>query len=128
MRAEGVVVRLSKWMRELESAFYGSSAAYDAALAATKAGIPPGVGDALAGALRRNVFMCEEGSGPMPPGAVQLARYVRHQLACLAMTERGDVLGGHISYAVTAQGGKEVGARAASGGVLGREPGAGGRN
>ena len=84
VRGEGVVVRLSKWMKELESAFYGSCTAYDAALAP---GAPEG---ALAGALRRNVLM-EHGGGAE---SVALARYVRHQLACLAVTDSSAVMSG----------------------------------
>ncbi len=84
VRAEGVVVRLGKWMKELEQSFYGSSAAYDAALAPDA---PPG---ALQAALRRNVFM---GEGT-PADAARAARYVRHQLACLALTPSEAVMAG----------------------------------
>lgn len=88
MRGEGVVVRLSKWMKELEAAFYGSAAAYDRALT-------PGVGgEALAGALRRNVYM---GEGD-PSDVARLAEYIRHQLACLAVTPSADVMAGHIRF------------------------------
>jgi len=88
VRAEGVVVRLSKWMKELESTFYGSCTAYDAALAP---GAPEGE---LAGALRRNVLMTHAGGAE----AAALARYVRHQLACLAVTDSTAVMAGQISY------------------------------
>jgi hypothetical protein len=84
VRGEGVVVRLSKWMRELEQSFYGSSAAYDAALA------PDAAAGALQGALRRNVFMGEGAA----PDAARAARYVRHQLACLALTPSEAVMAG----------------------------------
>ena len=86
VRGEGVVVRLSKWMKELESAFYGSCTAYDAALAP---GAPEG---ALAGALRRNVLM-EHGGGAE---SAALARYVRHQLACLAVTDSSAIMSGAL--------------------------------
>ena len=90
VRGEGVVVRLSKWMRELEGAFYGSSAAYDAALADQQDG-PVGAGrDELASALRRNVYM---GDGSLQDSQF-LARYVRHQLACLALTQSEAVMAG----------------------------------
>jgi len=90
VRAEGVVVRLSKWMRELEGAFYGSSTAYDNALLASDGGLPPGTHDPLAASLRRNVAM---GEG-MATDSALLARYVRYQIACLALTESPDVLAG----------------------------------
>ena len=93
VRAEGVSVRLSKWMRELEGAFYGSSTAYDAALAAPQH--TPGMPDALAGALRRNVFMGEGAPGD----AAALARYVRHVLACLALTPTEAVMAGACAAA-----------------------------
>jgi len=84
VRNEGVVVRLSKWMRELEQSFSGSSAAYDTALAADAAA------GALQAALRRNVFL-GEGS---PADAARAARYVRHQLASLALTPSDAVMAG----------------------------------
>ena len=90
VRREGVVVRLSKWMRELEGAFYGSSTAYDNALASSEGGLPPGSHDPLAASLRRNVAM---GEG-MATDSALLARYVRYQLACLALTASTDVLAG----------------------------------
>ena len=96
VRAEGVVVRLTKWMRELEGAFYGSASAYDSALAAQAGGLSVGQSDDLATALRRNVLM---GSGRAEDGAL-LARYVRHQLACLAATDGEAVMSGHISFAL----------------------------
>jgi len=97
VRGEGVVVRLSKWMRELEGAFYGSSAAYDNALAASSGGLEIGQHDVLASALRRNVQMGEGGT----TDSALLARYVRHQLACLAATESEAVMRGHISFAAS---------------------------
>jgi cytochrome b pre-mRNA-processing protein 3 len=84
VRDEGVVVRLSKWMRELEQTFYGSSAAYDTAVAADAAA------GALQSALRRNMFM---GEG-QPADAARAARYVRYQLACLALTPSEAVMAG----------------------------------
>jgi hypothetical protein len=87
VRNEGVVVRLSKWMRELEQSFYGSSAAFDAALAPDA---PPG---ALQSALRRNVYM-GEGVGA---DAARCARYVRHQLACLQLTPSEAVMAGALT-------------------------------
>ena len=86
VRDEGVVVRLSKWMRELEQTFYGSSAAYDTAMAADAAA------GALQAALRRNMFM---GEG-QPADAARAARYVRHQLACLALTPSEAVMAGAL--------------------------------
>ena len=84
MRAEGVVVRLSKWMRELEQSFYGSCAAYDAAMATDAAA------GALQSALRRNVYLGEGQTAD----AARAARYVRHQLACLALTPSDAVMAG----------------------------------
>ena len=86
VRDEGVVVRLSKWMRELEQTFYGSSAAYDTAMAADAAA------GALQSALRRNMFL---GEGK-PADAALAARYVRHQLACLALTPSEAVMSGAL--------------------------------
>lgn len=83
-------MRLSKWMKELEAAFYGSAASYDRALT------PGAAAAALPGALRRNVYMGQEGAGGGDPE--RLARYVRHQLACLAATDSAALMAGHIRF------------------------------
>ncbi|GJP46140.1 hypothetical protein CLOM_g5463 [Closterium sp. NIES-68] len=95
---EGVKLLVSKWMRELEKNFYGAAAAYDAAVA------PGANADALPRALWRNVFA--EDDSDMPPGPAAapvqaLARYVRLELASLALTDSDAVLSGNITFTNT---------------------------
>ncbi|CAI6011833.1 unnamed protein product [Closterium sp. NIES-65] len=85
--AAGVKMLVSKWMRELERSFYGAAAAYDAAVA------PGASADALPKALWRNVFAEDASDMPSGPAAAPvqaLTRYVRLELASLALT--GDVI------------------------------------
>lgn len=86
VHAEGVRVRVKKWLTELEQAFYGSSLAYDQALQG-------GSGD-LAKVLYRNVF---HGEGDVERSKV-LERYVRRELGCLSMTDRAAMLEGRIRF------------------------------
>ncbi|CAI5495495.1 unnamed protein product [Closterium sp. Naga37s-1] len=81
--AAGVKMLVSKWMRELERSFYGAAAAYDAAVA------PGANADALSKALWRNVFAEDASDMPSGPAAAPvqaLTRYVRLELASLALT------------------------------------------
>ncbi|CAI5528928.1 unnamed protein product, partial [Closterium sp. Naga37s-1] len=81
--AAGVKMLVSKWMRELERSFYGAAAAYDAAVA------PGASADALPKALWRNVFAEDASDMPSGPAAAPvqaLTRYVRLELASLALT------------------------------------------
>ncbi|OAE28952.1 hypothetical protein AXG93_2960s1310 [Marchantia polymorpha subsp. ruderalis] len=92
---EGVKMLISKWMKELEKNFYGAVEAYDAAMQ------PTAVKDALARALWRNVFA--EDDSLMPTGAAaapvkSLARYVRREAACLALTDSESLLSGNILF------------------------------
>jgi len=86
VHAEGVRVRVNKWLNELEKGFYGSSLAYDTALKGEK-------GD-LAKVLHRNVF---HGEGDVDRSRT-LERYVRRELGCLSMTDGAAVLEGRIKF------------------------------
>eukprot|EP00887_Chlorella_sp_A99_P006139 scaffold22.g6139.t1 len=80
-------VRLQKQLTELEKQFYGSSMAYDRAMA--------GMGEELWQALHRNVYAQEQSK----QGAAQaLERYLKMELACLAMTPSASVLGGNVRF------------------------------
>lgn len=84
--AAGVKVRVSKWLKELEEYFFGSSVAYDAALKADST--------ALDDAIYRNVFA---GQGDKADAAV-LATYLRRELASLHMTDGEALLKGSIRF------------------------------
>jgi len=85
VRAEGVTVRVSKWLKELESAFYGSCVAYDKAAAGEKG--------ELTEALWRNVYN-KEGDRSK---AADLSLHVRQLLASLSMTSTDAMLKGLVS-------------------------------
>ncbi|KAK9846410.1 hypothetical protein WJX81_003307 [Elliptochloris bilobata] len=86
VRAEGVKVRISKWLKDLEMMFYGSSLAYDKAL--------QGEGE-LPEALLRNVY----GNDPAAaPAARALARYVQRELSCLALTNSAAIMTGQLQF------------------------------
>ncbi|CAI7864083.1 unnamed protein product, partial [Closterium sp. NIES-53] len=87
-----------KWMRELERSFYGAAAAYDAAVA------PGANADALSKALWRNVFAEDASDMPSGPAAAPvqaLTRYVRLELASLALTDSEAILTGNITFTNT---------------------------
>ncbi|CAL8461833.1 g1364 [Coccomyxa elongata] len=86
VRAEGVKVRVGKWLGELEKNFYGSSMAYDKAL--------KGEGD-MVDALLRNVYGVDSGKRK---SAEALARYVQRELACLSMTDTESVMSGKVKF------------------------------
>uniref|UniRef100_A0A1D1ZPI9 Ubiquinol-cytochrome c chaperone domain-containing protein n=1 Tax=Auxenochlorella protothecoides TaxID=3075 RepID=A0A1D1ZPI9_AUXPR len=85
-RATGAKVRFSKFLKEYEEQFYGSSRSYDRAM--------EGQTD-LAAALARNVYMMD----PEKQEAANLmARYVRREIACLALTPTEAVMEGNIKF------------------------------
>ncbi|CAM6117544.1 unnamed protein product [Calypogeia fissa] len=91
----GVKMLISKWMKELEKNFYGAVAAYDGAM------VPSAPKDELARALWRNVYA--EDDALMPTGAEaapvkSLARYVRREAACLALTDSESLMSGNIDF------------------------------
>jgi len=87
VHAEGVRVRVRKWLQDLERTFYGNAVSYDKALELG--------GLELVKALHRNVF---DGQGE-EKRAKALERYVRHQLASLALTPSEAVMEGRIAFA-----------------------------
>ena len=87
VHAEGVRVRVRKWLQDLERTFYGNAVSYDKALELG--------GGELVKALHRNVF---DGQGD-EKRAKFLERYVRHQLASLALTPSQAVMEGRITFA-----------------------------
>ncbi|KAK9908990.1 hypothetical protein WJX75_005649 [Coccomyxa subellipsoidea] len=86
VRAEGVKVRVGKWLSDLEKNFYGSSMAYDKAL--------QGEGD-LTEALLRNVYGLDSGKRKR---AEALAKYVQREVACLSMTDSEAVMSGQVKF------------------------------
>ncbi|KAI5080682.1 hypothetical protein GOP47_0003865 [Adiantum capillus-veneris] len=93
--AAGVRMLFSKWMRELEKIFYGAVKVYDEALK------PDAPKDALVHALWRNVYA--DNDSPMPTGkeaipVQSLAKYVRRETACLALTDKESIFSGNILF------------------------------
>jgi cytochrome b pre-mRNA-processing protein 3 len=72
-------------IKAMIQAFYGRRQAYDEALAGSDA--------ALATAIARNVY-----NGENPPGAVELAGYVRRAAAAVDRADRGALLAGKIDF------------------------------
>ncbi|KAL4443490.1 hypothetical protein ABPG75_011227 [Micractinium tetrahymenae] len=99
-RKAGVRVRLQKTLTELEKQFYGSSMAYDKAMAG---------GEPLEKALLRNVYLLDEAK---QADARLLARYVRRELACLAQTPSEAVMAGNLKF--SSEGLEEEGGAAAA--------------
>lgn len=86
VHAEGVKVRVQKWLKELEKMFYGSCESYEKAL--------KGEGT-LADALLRNVY----GDNVAQRGcATALAKYVERELACLNITPSKEMMAGRIQW------------------------------
>ncbi|WOH01317.1 hypothetical protein DCAR_0520699 [Daucus carota subsp. sativus] len=86
----GVNLLLARWMKELEKIFYGSVAAYEAAL------VPEAKQDELQNALFRNVFAEEGVSIEDALHEVQaMSRYVRREIACMSLT--GQILLVHLA-------------------------------
>ena len=88
VRKEGVQVRLSKHLSELEKQFYGSCTAYDKALGSD----PP---ETLASALLRNVYQADEAKGD---ASAAMEKYVKKLLACLSKTPSSCVLEGRVRF------------------------------
>jgi cytochrome b pre-mRNA-processing protein 3 len=88
VRATGLEVRVSKHLTELEKQFYGSCVAYDRALKGES-------GESLSTALLRNVLQAAPGK---ESAAARLERYVRRELACLALTESEAVMMGNVKF------------------------------
>lgn len=84
--AAGVKVRVSKWLKELEEYFFGSSVAYDKALKAEST--------SLDDAIYRNVY----GSQGDKADAAILAAYMRRELASLHLTDGEAVLKGNVKF------------------------------
>eukprot|EP00192_Tetraselmis_astigmatica_P013456 CAMPEP_0117655458 /NCGR_PEP_ID=MMETSP0804-20121206/4289_1 /TAXON_ID=1074897 /ORGANISM="Tetraselmis astigmatica, Strain CCMP880" /LENGTH=320 /DNA_ID=CAMNT_0005461809 /DNA_START=75 /DNA_END=1037 /DNA_ORIENTATION=- len=91
VRAAGVKVRISKWLTELEQRFLGAATAYDKALKVPDMAESKAL---LTEALWRNVY---NGEGEMSQAHI-LQRYVRRELACLAITDSQAVLDGQIRF------------------------------
>ncbi|KAA6428216.1 MAG: ubiquinol-cytochrome C chaperone family [Trebouxia sp. A1-2] len=86
VRAEGVKVRLNKWLNELEQMFYGMSFAFDKSLTGE---------EVITNALLRNFY--NDDQSKQKPAEI-LSRYVTRELACLAKTESEHVLAGKIKF------------------------------
>lgn len=80
-------VRVGKRIKAMGQAFYGRVQAYEAGLA--------GGGDALAEAVRRNVFRGAEGA---EAAAMAIADYVRREAAALARLEMAGLLAGRLGF------------------------------
>lgn len=92
----GVNLLLTKWMKDLEKIFYGNLVAYDAAL------LPEAGKDALPNVIWRNVFS-EDGESSEPSEAARLpvqamARYVRHEISCLSLTDKEAMFSGNFMF------------------------------
>lgn len=87
VRKEGVKVRVSKWLKELEKNFYGACVAYDKAMKDEDQ-------LELQRSLYRNVYH-QEGD---EENAAFLAKYVRREVKCLALTDSKAMLAGHIQF------------------------------
>lgn len=95
VRQVGVNLLLKKWMKDLEKIFYGNVMAYVEALK------PEAEKEQLENVLWRNVFS-KDGSPPSDPTAIAavqaMARYVRRESACLAMTEKEALFSGNFMF------------------------------
>eukprot|EP00236_Picocystis_salinarum_P001291 CAMPEP_0183823518 /NCGR_PEP_ID=MMETSP0807_2-20130328/103_1 /TAXON_ID=88271 /ORGANISM="Picocystis salinarum, Strain CCMP1897" /LENGTH=241 /DNA_ID=CAMNT_0026068421 /DNA_START=26 /DNA_END=751 /DNA_ORIENTATION=+ len=87
VRKEGVKVRVSKWLKELEKNFYGACVAYDRAMKDEDQ-------LELQRSLYRNVYHQEGDEG----NAALLAKYVRREVKCLSLTDSKAMLAGHIQF------------------------------
>mmetsp|Transcript_14002 Transcript_14002/g.16954 ORF Transcript_14002/g.16954 Transcript_14002/m.16954 type:complete len:311 (-) Transcript_14002:420-1352(-) len=90
---KGVRVRVSKWLKEFEEVFYGSTAAYDKAVQELGDGSSKSV--KLRVALHRNVYAFE---GKETAGPEILVRYVRRELQSLFLTPNENIIKGHIRF------------------------------
>lgn len=81
---------VGKKIRKMAESFYGRVQAYDAAM---EPGANADEGDALAGALARNIY--ESGDRDI---AADLAEYVRAQASAIDAQAQADILRGSISF------------------------------
>ena len=88
VRAFGVRVRVSKQLEELEKQFFGSAIAYDRCLRGES-------GESLSDALFRNIYLQDP---EKKRAAKKLERYVRREMACLAITSSEAVTAGNIKF------------------------------
>lgn len=86
VHAEGVKVRVNKWLKELERMFYGSCESYEKALKGQ---------EDMADVLLRNVY---GDNSAKRQSAATLAQYIRRELACLEMTPSQEVMSGSIMF------------------------------
>eukprot|EP00891_Asterochloris_glomerata_P000456 jgi/Astpho2/456/e_gw1.00011.232.1_t len=86
VRAEGVKVRLSKWLTELEQMFYGMSNSFDKALRGE---------EDFVDALVRNIYGKDE---TKRPDAQRLYAYIKRELACLKKTPSKQLLDGRVKF------------------------------
>ncbi len=88
LRAMGVGdMSVGKRVKDMVRAYYGRTAAYEAALA-------DGRNDALAGAIARNIF----GSSEVDAGAERLARQVRVTIDALSSQPATEIVGGQPRF------------------------------
>lgn len=88
VRQAGVQIRLQKHLTELEKQFYGTCAAYDAALSDTPK-------ETLANALHRNVY---QGNPNAAKASKHLEKYVLREMACLSKTSSESIMSGRIQF------------------------------
>ncbi|PSC72498.1 ubiquinol-cytochrome-c reductase complex assembly factor 1 [Micractinium conductrix] len=103
-RKAGVRVRLQTTLTELEKQFYGSSMAYDKAVAG---------GEPLDKALLRNVYLLDESKAA---DARLLEAYVRREMACLAQTPSEAVMAGNVKFSAEGLPPADAATAAAAGG------------
>lgn len=86
VHAEGVKVRVSKWLKELEKGFYGACESYEKALKGD---------DVMVEALLRNVYGNDQAQRQT---ADTLARYIAREMACLKLTPGSAIMAGKIKF------------------------------
>ena len=90
---------VGKRIKSMARAFYGRSAAYDAAFDAERDAAPDGVAEeGLEAALRRNIYGAEE---PNPGALALLLGYVRGADDALAAAPAAALLSGQVTFAAT---------------------------
>ncbi|KAK9786183.1 hypothetical protein WJX73_010833 [Symbiochloris irregularis] len=83
---QGVVVRVSKHLKELETIFYGNCLSYEKGMAGE---------EDLQTAVLRNIYAGDE---KHRSDAAALCHYMKRELACLSMTDSEAVLAGQIKF------------------------------
>lgn len=91
----GVNLLLTKWMKDLERIFYGNIVAYDNAM------LPEARKDDLPNVLWRNI-LSDDGSldqdGAARHAVQAMARYVRREASCLALTDSAAMYSGNFMF------------------------------